>query len=520
MASGICRVSFSAWITSRVLNIDALWLSPIYPSPMHDFGYDVADYVGIHPMFGTMDDFDALLAAAHARGLRVLLDLIPNHTSDQHRWFVESRSSRDNPKRGWYFWRDPAPDGGPPNNWLSFFGGPAWTFDAHTGQYYLHQFVSQQPELNYRHPDVLPGMLDHMRFWLDKGVDGFRVDVMWLMIKDETLRDEPVNSAWDGVNPHAQFEHVYTQDVPGIHDVVRQMRSVMDEYEERVLIGEIYLPIEKLLTYYGVNDEAHLPFNFQLVELPWQAPVIREAIARYEGLLPDHAWPNWVLGNHDRHRIATRVGAAQARVANVLLLTLRGTPTTYYGEEIGMHNGEIPPEYVQDPPALKMPEIAHLIGRDPVRTPMQWDASPHAGFTAPDVLPWLPVSPDYIQRNVAAQAADPCSDLALYRALSGLRRREPALHAGAITLLDAGPDHADVLVYRRTAEGADLVPGGAEPGKRRAHTRFEPRRALSGDRNRGGHAARGGGRVRCAQPGAGRSTRAAPAVLIAASGVV
>jgi len=434
------------------LHIGAIWLSPIYPSPMHDFGYDVADYVGINPIFGTMDDFDRLLAEAHDHGLKLILDLIPNHTSDEHAWFVESRSSRDNPKRDWYIWRDPAPDGGPPNNWISLFGGPAWTLDERTGQYYLHQFVRQQPELNYRHPDVLPAMLEQMRFWLRKGVDGFRVDVMWLMLKDEHLRDEPVNAAWDGVNPHGRLEHIYTQDVTGVHDIVRQMRSVIDEFEDRVLIGEIYLPPEKLVTYYGDGDEAHLPFNFVLVETPWHAPTIRREIARYEAALPPGGWPNWVLGNHDRARVATRTTPAQARVANMLLLTLRGTPTTYYGEEIGMENGPIPPEFVQDPPALAMPEIADIVGRDPVRTPMQWDASPHAGFTTPEAQPWLPVAPNYTWLNVAAEEADPTSMLQLYRALAALRRAEPALHGGRFRPVDAGPDAADVIAYLRAPD--------------------------------------------------------------------
>ncbi len=462
----LCRLDYL-----KSLHIGAIWLSPIYPSPMYDFGYDVADYIGVHRIFGTMEDFDRLLAETHAHGLKLILDLIPNHTSDEHAWFIESRSSRDNPKRDWYIWRDPAPDGGPPNNWLSIFGGPAWTLDERTGQYYLHQFVKQQPELNYRHPDVLPAMLEHMRFWLRKGVDGFRVDVMWLMLKDEHLRDEPLNPAWTGGNPHGQLEHIYTQDVPGVHDIVRRMRETVDEFDDRVLIGEIYLPPEKLVTYYGNGDEAHLPFNFALVESPWNAAVIRQAIARYEAALPAGGWPNWVLGNHDRARVATRATPAQARVANMLLLTLRGTPTTYYGEEIGMENGPIPPEYVQDPPARAMPEIADLVGRDPVRTPMQWDSSPHAGFTAPSARPWLPVAPNYTWLNVAAQEADPTSMLQLYRALASLRRAEPALHAGRYAAVDTGPDTDELIAYRREPDepGADrfLVVLNLGP---RAHT--------------------------------------------------
>lgn len=424
------------------LGIKAIWLSPIYPSPMHDFGYDVADYCNIHPMFGTLDDFDRLLAEVHGRGIKLILDLVPNHTSDEHPWFRESRSSRDNPRRDWYIWRDPAPDGGPPNNWQSFFGGPAWTFDPHTGQYYLHQFVTQQPELNYRHPDVMPAMLDNMRFWLDRGVDGFRVDVIWLMMKDEQLRDEPPDPNWDGKASHGRLRHIYTQGVEGIHGLIRQMRAVLDGYDERMMVGEIYLPYDELMRYYGANmDECHMPFNFHLIyNVEWSATAVRELVDSYEAALPPDGWPNWVLGNHDQHRIATRVGAAQARVANMLLLTLRGTPTTYYGEEIGMRDVKIPPEFIQDPPAVNQPEIADEVGRDPERTPMQWDSSPNAGFAPAGVQPWLPLAGDYATNNVAVQSADPASMLSLYRALAALRTAEPALHSGDFQSVASGSE--------------------------------------------------------------------------------
>ncbi|MCA9901100.1 MAG: DUF3459 domain-containing protein [Anaerolineales bacterium] len=435
------------------LNIDAIWLSPIYPSPMHDFGYDVADYVGINPLFGTMDDFDTLLADVHARGLKLIIDLVPNHTSDEHAWFQESRSSRDNPKRDWYIWHDPAPDGGPPNNWRSFFGGPAWTFDKATGQYYLHQFVTQQPELNYRHPDVLPAMLDVMRFWLDKGVDGFRVDVIWLMIKDAQFRNEPPNPDWDGVDPFNSHRHIYTQNMPEVHDLIRQMRAVLDAYDERMMVGEIYLPYDELMAYYGPNfDECHMPFNFHLIQAKWQAQNIRQLVNSYEAALPAGATPNWVLGNHDQHRIATRVGVDQARVANMLLLTLRGTPTTYYGEELGMVDGHIPPAFIQDPPAVNQPEIAHIIGRDPERTPMQWDGSVNAGFSGETAVPWLPVADNYKTINVAAQNEDLTSMLNFYRALTQLRRDEPALHVGSYQDVEA--NNENVLAYvRESVEG-------------------------------------------------------------------
>jgi len=431
------------------LNVGALWLSPIYPSPMHDFGYDVADYTAIHPMFGTLADFDALLADIHARDMKLILDLVPNHTSDEHSWFQESRSSRTAPRRDWYIWRDPAPDGGPPNNWTSFFGGPPWTFDEATGQYYLHQFVTQQPELNYRNPAVLEALLGEMRFWLERGVDGFRVDVIWLMIKDAQLRDEPVDPAWDGVNPHFRLQHIYTQNQPEVHDIIRRMRALLDEYDDRMMVGEIYLPNEKLITYYGAElDECHLPFNFQLIHTQWKAPVVRARVDAYEAALPPGAWPNWVLGNHDQHRVATRVGPAQARVANMLLLTLRGTPTCYYGDELGMENVPIPPAFLQDPQAVNQPEIAHLVGRDPVRTPMPWDASPNAGFAPEGVQTWLPLAADYGIRNVEAESQEPTSMLSFFRALTALRQSSPALTVGAYAAVETGVD--EVFAYTRT----------------------------------------------------------------------
>jgi alpha-glucosidase len=433
----------------RSLNVKTVWLSPIYPSPMHDFGYDVADYVAVHPLFGTLADFDRLLAAVHERDMKLVLDLVPNHTSDEHAWFVESRSSRANPKRDWYIWRDPAPDGGPPNNWLSFFGGPAWTYDEQTQQYYLHQFVRQQPELNYRNPEVLAAMLDAMRFWLDKGVDGFRIDVIWLMVKDALLRSEPADPNWDGVTPHASLQHIYSADQPEVHDVIRAMRRLLDSYDDRMMVGEIYLPNAKLMTYYGAAlDECHLPFNFQLINAQWNAQTVRRLVDQYEADLPPGGWPNWVLGNHDQHRLATRVGPQQARVATLLLLTLRGTPTCYYGDEIGMENVRIPLELVQDPPAVNQPEIAHIVGRDPVRTPMQWDASANAGFAAADVRPWLPLADDYAIRNVTEQERTPTSMLRFFRALTALRATTPALFAGAYAAVETEVD--EVFAYTRS----------------------------------------------------------------------
>jgi alpha-glucosidase len=447
---------------SETLGVDAVWLSPIYPSPMHDFGYDVADYTDIDPLFGTLADLDRLLDEVHQRGLKLILDLVPNHTSDEHPWFIESRSSRDNPKRDWYIWRDPAPDGGPPNNWLSHFGGPAWTFDEHTGQYYLHQFVKQQPDLNYRNPEVVDAMLNVMRFWLDRGVDGFRVDVIGLMMKDPEFRDEPPNPAWNGIDPFESLLHIYTANLPEVHEPIRQMRAVLDSYDDRMMVGETYLPNDMLMLYYGSADmlECHLPFNFQLITAPWDAAGVRKMVDDYEAVLPLDAWPNWVLGNHDRHRLATRVGLDQARVANMLLLTLRGTPTCYYGDELGMQDVPIPLEKVQDPPAVNQPEIAHIVGRDPERTPMQWDDSPNAGFAAPDVKElWLPLAANYKEVNVASELNDPRSFLNFFRKLLAYRKASPALQWGSYRSIDPGSTETreNCFVYERRADKERVI---------------------------------------------------------------
>ncbi|WP_309086158.1 alpha-amylase family glycosyl hydrolase [Chelativorans sp.] len=442
------RLDYLAW-----LGIDAIWISPIFSSPMADFGYDISDYRNIDPRFGTLEDFDRLLIEAHRRGMRVLLDLVPNHTSDRHPWFLEARSSRDNPMRDFYIWRDPGPDGGPPNNWQSEFGGDAWEWDERTGQYYYHAFLKEQPDLNWRNPRVRNEMYDVLRFWLNRGVDGFRVDVMWHLIKDAEFRDNPPNPDWtDGMPPHKRVLPIYSCDQPEVHEVVSEMRAVLEEYgDDRLLIGEIYLPLARLVAYYGRDLRgAHLPFNFHLIQAQWDARHIERQILEYEAALPEGGWPNWVLGNHDKPRIAARVGREQARVAAVMLLTLRGTPTIYYGDEIAMTDVSIPPEQVQDPFELRVP--GQGFGRDPQRTPLQWDGSAKAGFTTGS--PWLPIAPDVAEYNVEAERSDPSSMLTLYRRLLALRRKSKALTIGRYATVEAA---GSLLAYLRETEEERLL---------------------------------------------------------------
>ncbi|HEX8968914.1 MAG TPA: alpha-amylase family glycosyl hydrolase [Chloroflexota bacterium] len=440
-------------ITSRLdylqwLGVDAIWISPIFPSPMADFGYDVSNYTDIDPIFGTLGDFDELLAEAHRRDLRVVLDYVPNHTSDRHPWFVESRSSRDNSRRDWYLWREAGPDGGPPNNWLSAFGGSGWEWDATTGQYYYHAYLKEQPDLNWRNPDVQSAMYDVLRFWFERGVDGFRIDALRQVVKDAKFRDNPVDPDWTpDQDPYHRLLPIHSSDQPELMDIVHRFREVAEEYPERVLIGELWLPIDRLVAYYGRDGRGlHLPFNFHLILAPWTARSIASLVTTYEAALPAGAWPNWVLGNHDRSRIASRVGGAQARVAAMLLLTLRGTPTLYLGDEIGMRDVPIPPELVQDPFERNVPGLG--LGRDPERTPLQWDGGPQAGFST--ASPWLPLADDYGRVNIERQRQDPQSMLTLHRTLIALRRSSRALAVGGYRQVYADDD---LLIFERSLNG-------------------------------------------------------------------
>jgi alpha-glucosidase len=426
------------------LGVDAVWLSPIFTSPMADFGYDIVDYTGIDPLFGTLADFDVFLQSCHAHGLKVILDLVPNHTSDQHPWFRESRSSRHHAKHDWYIWRDPASDGGPPNNWLSEFGGSAWEYDASIGQFYYHAFLKAQPDLNWRKPEVRETIYDVMRFWLRRGVDGFRIDVVWHLIKDEKFRDNPTNPDFrPGDPPHHALLPLYTTDRPEVHVIIAEMRRAVSAFPDCLLIGELYLPIERLVAYYGRDlDGLHLPFNFSLLSAPWHGGSIAKLITEYETALPPGGWPNWVLGNHDRPRVASRVGREQARNAAMLLLTLRGTPTIYYGDEIGMEQVSIAAREVRDPFERNVPGFG--LGRDGCRTPMPWNGSAHAGFSAG--RPWLPLGSTHPELNVAEQRRDPKSIYHLYRLLIALRKEHKALSLGTYDLLSATDN---LLIYRR-----------------------------------------------------------------------
>ncbi len=434
------------------LGVDAIWISPFYTSPMADFDYDVADYRDVDPLFGTLAACTSLIAEAHPLGLKVILDFVPNHTSDQHPWFIEARSSRHNPKRDWYNWKDATPGGGPPNNWMSHFGGSAWEWDAASGQHFYHAYLKEQPDLNWRNPEVRAAMHDVLRFWMKRGVDGFRVDVIWHLMKDSEFKDNPPNPTYRPGQPKIdRWVQVHSADHADVHEVIKGMRSVVDEFPDRVLIGETYLPLDRLMAYYGRDLKgAHLPFNFQLLQTPWTADAIAKIVEEYEAALPDGAWPNWVLGNHDRPRIASRVGAAQARVAAVLLQTLRGTPTMYYGDEIGMADVPIPPGRIQDPWAKQEPGIG--VGRDPVRTPMQWDRSPHAGFSM--VPPWLPLADGWPEQNVGSLALQPFSILSLYRRLLALRRKHRALSIGRYQTLRV---HDDVFGFTRSLGEERLI---------------------------------------------------------------
>jgi len=442
---------------SDTVGIDAIWISPFYPSPMADFGYDVSDYCDVHPLFGDLATFDRLVAQAHEAGLKLIIDFVPSHSSDQHPWFIESRSSRENPRRDWYVWRHAKGNGSPPNNWLSVFGGSAWALDGRTDQYYLHSLLQEQPDLNWRNPALKTAMFDNMRFWLEREVDGFRLDAVLFMLKDPAERDNPPNRGGSqhmhkSLGAYESHVHLYDQGHEDVHQVFRDMRALLDEYESpRMALAEMHVfDWSELRSYYGQDlDELSMPTNFGLLNATWTATGVRGVVDGLEAALPAGAWPNYVLGTHDDQRLATRLGEHGSRQAAVLLLTLRGSPTLYYGDELGMREAEVPPDRQQDPWASREPRL----GRDGCRTPMQWSPDPGAGFTSASD-PWLPVGSDYEVRNVESQLRDPASHLDLYRRLLALRRSSAALTTGSYVPVDPVPP--ECFVFQRS-QGTERI---------------------------------------------------------------
>ncbi|MBN2047062.1 MAG: alpha-glucosidase, partial [Anaerolineaceae bacterium] len=442
------------------LGVDAIWLSPIHPSPDMDFGYDVADYRGIDPKFGTMQDFERLLTEAHKRDLRIILDLVLNHTSNQHPWFIESRKSLDNPYRDYYIWRPGKPNGEPPNHWASIFGGGAWEYDAQTDQYYLHLFYPEQVDLNWRNPEVHDSMLDLFRYWCEKGVDGFRLDVFNLYYKHPDLPDNPpkMPTSLMGVTPFFRQDHRYDIDQPEMMPVLREIRSVLDQFPERYAVGETFSPDNDpaLAAKYSRPGHLHAAFNFDFAHSSWFARQFAKAILDWESVLDQEQWPNYVLGNHDLTRTATRYTRNEnddrLKVAAGMLLTLRGTPFIYYGEEIGMRDISIRRrEDILDPIGKHF--WPFFKGRDGCRSPMQWDGSEYAGFSSH--APWLPVHPNHARRNAAEQAANPASLLNFYKQMLKIRRENRALQTGSFTLLNEKPRF--ILAYLRETETQSLM---------------------------------------------------------------
>jgi len=436
---------------SDTLGVDAIWLSPFYKSPMKDWGYDISDHTDVDPLFGDLEGVKRLIEAAHSRGLKVIVDYIMNHSSDEHPWFIESRSSRDNPKRDWYVWRDGKPDGSPPTNWVSVFSGPAWTLDDTTGQWYRNSFLASQPDLNWRNPELVDAMLDVARFWLDIGVDGFRIDAANQMMKDPLERDNPP-APQDWQNPfkdmgeYDDFVHLHDVAHPDVHEAHRAFQAVLDEYaQDPMSVGEVHIfDFPEWASYYGDDlDEFSMPFNFHLMVADWNARTIRAVIEAVQRHIPAGAWTNWTLGNHDEIRLASKIPDGQERLAALLLLSLRGTPFLYYGDELGMKQTALSADQKKDPWGAN---VEHL-SRDGARTPMQWSDGPNAGFSPEGTTPWMPLADDYETVNVDSELEDPGSTLNTYRRLLDVRRTSEALRFGSFMVQPNSTD--DVLVYRR-----------------------------------------------------------------------
>lgn len=446
------------------LGVDAIWISPFFTSPMDDFGYDVADYRDVDPMFGTLADFDALVAEARRLGLRVMIDLVLSHTSDRHAWFAESRASRTNPRADWYVWADAKPDGTPPNNWLSVFGGPAWEWDARRGQYFLHNFLATQPDLNFHNPDVQDAVLDVARFWLDRGVSGFRLDTVNYYFHDRDLRDNPAAPAGlrslsvTMANPYSRQLHLYDKDRPENLAFLERLRALMDRYPDITAVGELgtdYKVQEITAAYTEQGKRLHMAYSFDLLQHGLEAGHVRRCVETMEAGIGS-GWPSWALSNHDVTRVATRWAMAArvdrlAPLATAMVTSLRGTPCLYQGEELGLEEADVPFEMLQDPYGKRFwPEFK---GRDGCRTPMPWTAAePHSGFS--ERVGWLPVAEPHRPRAVDIQDSDPASALRRTRAFLHWRRAQLELRKGTVTVLPA-PD--DVLLFRRDHEGGSIL---------------------------------------------------------------
>jgi alpha-glucosidase len=437
------------------LGINAIWLSPIYPSPQIDFGYDIADYQDIDALFGDLESFKKLLEECHHRNIKLMMDFVPNHTSSKHTWFKESKSSLDNPKHDYYIWKEPKPDGSVPNNWLSVFGGSGWEYDSHLNKYYYHSFDIEQPDLNYQNPEVLKEMLNILKFWLDLGVDGFRVDAIEWMVKDPEFRDEmenPIVLSASDLDPYHRLIHTNTFALPGVLDIVKSFIEQLEQYPNKFLVTEVWSPMEQMVKLYEqVGRRWFTPFNFGLITIPWRADIHKEFIESYDNLVGSLYHPTYVLGNHDKPRLISRIGYDQSRVAAMLLLTLRGIPYIYYGEEIGMHDTQIPHDKIQDTFEKKSPGLG--LGRDPERTPMQWNSKKFAGFS--DHEPWLPVSEDFPSNNVEMQQNDLKSMLNIYKKLISLRKNSKALLHGQYESLET--NNESVFAFTRTFENEIIL---------------------------------------------------------------
>ncbi len=448
----------------KQLGVNAIWISPIYRSPMHDFGYDISDYRDIDPIFGNLANFDNLVKKAHLMDIKVLMDFVPNHTSSEHSWFKESRKTKNNPKRDWYIWRLPKKNGKVPNNWLSHFGGSAWELDRNTGEYYLHTFDVSQPDLNWRNPKVVEEMLSTLRYWMEKGVDGFRVDSVYFLFKDPFFRDEPENPTFlpENHRPYDRLFHIYTIALPETLQMLKKFNEVINEFDDRFMVCEIYTFLHEIANLYRIVDHrSFAPFNFSFISIPWNAMEQKKFLDEFDEVVGHDYFPTYVLGNHDQPRAATRLGEKGARTAALLQLTLRGIPFIYYGEELGMRSVEVPQEKARDPMAVNLKGLN--FGRDPERTPMQWDTSAHAGFSK--VEPWLPLEKDYREKNVESEDKDAKSFLSLYRKLIKLREELPGLSKGDYHSLDLQNQNVFGFIRQYKDEKVLILVNFAEDGE-------------------------------------------------------